>query len=75
MRFIAVESSDDAEMVLVFRRTGEIVHVEKHFRLHGDVTSTTGLPLTPASAVFTATPDGVSASGTKWLRLRVKTDY
>jgi hypothetical protein len=68
------ESTDDGEMLMVFRNKGKVVHVEMHFRWHGDFTPVPEKPLTPASAIFLVVPDGKGASGRDWLRLRPKTE-
>ena len=67
---IPCESSDDGDMVLVFRNGGRIAHVEKHLRYHGDFTPLPAMPMTPDTAVFDVVADGVGASGDPWLRLR-----
>lgn len=69
---IKSESTDDGEMLMVFRQNGKIVHTEMHIRWHGDFTPVPTEPLTPASAIFTVSVDGKGASGGDWLKLRVK---
>ena len=69
---IKTDSTDDGEMLIVFRNQGKVIHVEMHFRWHGDFTPAPEEPLTPTSAVFFVVPDGKGASGGQWLRLRPK---
>jgi len=70
---IKKESTDDSEMLLVFRQQGKVVHVEMHFRWHGDFTPAPDKPFTPANAVFIVKAEGKAADGSAWLRLRQKT--
>ena len=67
------QSTDDGVMLMVFRNKGKVIHVEMHFRWHGDFTPVPDKPFTPASAIFVVVPDGKGASGEEWLRLRPKT--
>lgn len=49
---ITKESTDDGEMLLVFRLKGKVVHTEMHYRYYGDFTSAPTDPCTPRTAVF-----------------------
>lgn len=70
---LTASSTDDNEMVLVFRNKGQIVHVEKHSRFYGDFTPLNFTqPLTPSNAIFSAEPKGVATSGKTWYLLRPK---
>lgn len=69
---INTESTDDGEMLLVFRNRGMVVHVEMHFRWHGDFTPSSDKPFTPESAIFLVVPDGERANERSWLHLRPK---
>jgi hypothetical protein len=68
---ITKESADDGEMLMVFRRKGEIMHVEVHYLFHGDFTPLADeQPITPRDAVFVITADGVLTDGQPRLRLK-----
>lgn len=67
---ITAESTDDGEMLMVFRLNGKVVHTEMHFRWHGDFTPSPDKPFTPQTAVFSATVEGKGALGEDWLKLR-----
>ena len=69
---IKSESTDDGEMLMVFRYQGKVVHSEMHIRWHGDFTPVPEHPLTPESAVFTVSAEGKGAGGADWLKLRQK---
>lgn len=70
---ITRQSTDDSEMLMVFRKKGQIVHVEMHFRFHGDFTPIiSDQPITPKNAVFVVTAEGSAADGRAWLRLKPK---
>ena len=69
---IKSESTDDGEMLMVFRHKGKVVHSEMHMRWHGDFTPVPHEPLTPTSAVFTVSVEGKGAFGEDWLKLRPK---
>ncbi len=67
---ITVASIDDGEMVMVFRKSGRIVHVERHHRFHGDFeprkkTQT----ISATSAIFAVSQNGQSSRGDAWLVL------
>lgn len=68
-KVITTESIDDGEMVMLFRHKGKVVHIEKHFRFHGDFTPIPDEAFTPKTAVFNVSVDGKSASGQSWLKL------
>jgi hypothetical protein len=72
--FITAESTDDGEMLMVFRREGNIVHTEMHIRWHGDFTPVSDMPFTPRTAVFSVSVEGKGASGNDWLKLRPISD-
>lgn len=65
-------STDDGEMLMIFRQKGNVVHSEMHFLLHGDFTPTSDEALTPESAVFTVSIDGKSVLGQDRLKLQQK---
>jgi hypothetical protein len=67
---ITVESTDDGEMLMVFRLKGKIVHTEMHIRWHGDFTPVSEKPFTPQTAVFSVSVEGKGALGEDWLKLR-----
>jgi len=70
---IPTESTDDGEMLLVFRQSSRVVHTELHYRWHGDFTPPpTQQPLTPLSAVFTVVREGSCAGANCWLKLVAK---
>ncbi|GAB2847698.1 hypothetical protein GCM10027277_14750 [Pseudoduganella ginsengisoli] len=54
------ESTDDAEMLMVFRLKGKIVHTEMHIRWHGDFEPDAVQRFTPITAVFLVSPEGKS---------------
>ncbi len=67
---ITSESTDDGQMLMVFRNNGKVVHTEMHIRWHGDFTPVTDKPFTPATAVFKVVVDGKGSLGQDWLCLR-----
>jgi len=67
---ITSESTDDGEMLMVFRNNGKVVHTEMHIRWHGDFTPVPDKIFTPATAVFQVVVDGKGSQGQDWLRLR-----
>ena len=67
---ITATSTDDGEMLMVFRLKGKIVHNEIHIRWHGDFSPIPPEPLTPQTAVFAVSIEGKGASGEDWLVLR-----
>lgn len=67
---ITVESTDDGEMLMVFRLKGKVVHTEKHIRWHGDFTPVSEVSFTPQTAVFSVSIEGKGALGEDWLKLR-----
>jgi hypothetical protein len=66
---ITSESTDDGEMLMVFRNTGKVVHTEMHIRWHGDFTPVPNKSFTPATAIFKVVVDGKGTQGQDWLRL------
>ena len=60
---ITETSTDDGEMLMVFRLNGKIVHNEIHIRWHGDFSPIPQEPLTPQTAVFSVSVQGKGASG------------
>lgn len=63
-RQVKDESTDDGEMVLAFRRAGAVVHMELHYRLHGNFTPVPAeQPINRDKAIFRVVREGVSASG------------
>lgn len=63
-------SSDDGVMLLAFQRAGAVVHVELHYRWHGDFTPLPSMqPIRRDTAVFRVRREGQSASGGPWLKL------
>jgi hypothetical protein len=67
---ISAESTDDGEMLMVFRLKGKVVHSEMHIRWNGDFTPEPDEPLTPQTAVFSVSVEGKGANGEDWLKLR-----
>lgn len=67
---ITAESTDDGEMLMVFRLKGKVVHSEMHIRWHGDFTPVPDEPFTPQTAVFSVSVEGKGALGEDWLKLR-----
>lgn len=67
---ITAESTDDGEMLMVFRLQKKVVYTEMHIRFHGDFTPAPNEPFTPQTAIFSVTVEGKSASGRDWLKLR-----
>jgi len=67
---ITAESTDDAEMLMVFRLNGIVVHSEMHIRWHGDFTPTPDNALTRQTAVFSVSVEGKGSLGEDWLKLR-----
>jgi len=61
---ITSESTDDGEMLMVFRLRRKVVHAEMHIRWHGDFTPVPEKPLTPQTAIFSVSADR------DWLKLR-----
>lgn len=66
---ITAESTDDGEMLMVFRLQKKVVHTEMHLGLHGDFTPVPNEPFTPRTAIFSVTAQGKTASGRDWLKL------
>lgn len=71
---ITVESTDDGEMLMVFRNEGKVVHTEMHTRWHGDFTPVPDEPFTPRTAIFSVSIEGNGANGRDWLKLRPTTE-
>ena len=72
-RKVRDDSTDDGEMLLVFRRAGEVVHVELHYRWHGDFTPVpVAQPISRERAVFRVQQEGQTASGGPWLKLVIE---
>ena len=69
---ITSESTDDAEMLMVFRLNGKVVHSELHIAWHGDFEHENIAPLTPKTAVFVVIAEGKTYNGENRLVLRVK---
>ncbi len=70
---ITKESADDGQMLMVFRRQGRVVHVEMHYRIHGDfIPAPAGQPLTPANAIFVVAARRGAAGGEPWPKLELK---
>lgn len=67
---ITSTSSNDGEMLMVFRLKGRIVHKEVHMRWHGDFSPIPPEALTPQTAMFAVSVEGKLASGEDWLVLR-----
>ena len=72
---ITVVSTDDGEMLLVFRLKKKIVHTEIHLRWHGDFVSALGeersrQAFTPQTAVFSVSTENKDMPGEAWLILR-----
>lgn len=67
---ITAVSTDDSEMLMVFRLKGRVVHTEMHIRWHGDFTPVPDEPFTPRTAVFSVSVEGKGALGEDWLKLR-----
>lgn len=70
-RVIAQESMDDAEMYMIFKLNGNIVHQELYIRFNGDFTPIDyPMPIKIKDSRFSViSGDGKSASGDPWLRL------
>lgn len=67
---ITVASNADEEMVMVFRKNGKIVHVERHDRFHGDfIPQKETQTISAESAVFAVSQRGNSGKGDPWLVL------
>jgi len=67
---ITVASNADEEMVMVFRESGKIVHVERHNRFHGDFIPQKEMQkISAASAMFAVSQRGKSGKGDPWLVL------
>lgn len=67
---ITVASNADEEMVMVFRKNGKIVHVERHDRFHGDfIPQKETQKITIESALFAVSQKGKSSKGDAWLVL------
>lgn len=69
---ISSESIDDAEMLLVFRLRGEIVHSETHIGWHGQFMLEETAPLTPKTAVFDVIKNGELYNGEDRFELKIK---
>lgn len=67
---VTAESTDDGEMLMVFRLKKKVVHSEMHIRWHGDFTPVPEEPLTPQTAVFSVSVEGKNSLGEDWLKLR-----
>jgi hypothetical protein len=69
-RTIRVQSNDDGEMLMVFRKNGAIVHVEMHHRFHGDFSPTKqGQVISPRNGRYQVTQTSTTSSGAPWLQL------
>ncbi len=64
---ITLESSDDSQMLMVFRNKGKVVHTEIHIRRNGDFIPVPDTPFTPSTAVFNVVVEGNSSQN--WFRL------
>ena len=60
---ITSESTGDAEMLLVFRLNGKVVHSELHIAWHGDFDQEDTAPLTPKTVVFNVVAKGKLYNG------------
>lgn len=70
---VGAGSMDDGEMVLAFRRGGELVHAELHLRWHGDLTPVPAAqPISRDRAVFRVLREGQAASGGPWIKLALE---
>jgi hypothetical protein len=69
---ITSESTDDGEMLMVFRHTGKVVHTEMHIRWHGDFTPVPDEVFSRESAVFDVFVEGKGSLGQDRLVLRPK---
>jgi hypothetical protein len=67
---ITAQSTDDGEMLMVFRLEGKVAHTEMHIRWHGDFTPIPDKPFTPQTAFFSVTVEGKGALGEDWLKLQ-----
>jgi hypothetical protein len=69
-REVQASSTDDGEMLLAFRQAGAVVHVELHYRWHGDFTPLVAeQPVGRNKAIFRVLREGDGASGGPWLKL------
>ena len=67
---IRVASNADEEMVMIFRKNGKIVHVERHHRFHGDfMPQKEAQKISAESALFAVSQFGKSGNGEAWLVL------
>lgn len=62
---ITVESTDDGEMLMVFRHKKKVVHTEMHIRWNGDFTPVPDEPFSPRTAIFSVSIEGKSVHGPK----------
>jgi hypothetical protein len=69
---ITSESTDDGEMLMVFRHNGKVVHTEMHIRWHGDFTPVPDEAFSRTSAVFNVFVEGKGSLGQDHLVLRPK---
>jgi hypothetical protein len=69
---IPEESTDDGEMMMVFRIKGKVAHSELHHRQHGDFTPAPSEPFTPETAIFSVVAEGTGVPGPGWMKLRPK---
>lgn len=69
---IKVESTDDDEMLLVFRKDRKVVHSEMHLRWHSDFTPERDEPFTSATAVFSVLVKDQGVPLGDWLMLQPK---
>lgn len=67
---ITSESTDDAEMLMVFRLNGKVVHSELHIAWHGDFELEDTTPLTPKTAIFAVVAKGKLYNGEDNLTLK-----
>lgn len=67
---ITVASNADEEMVMVFRKEGKVVHVERHDRFHGDfMPQKERQRIGFESPPFAVSQNGKSSKGDAWLVL------
>jgi hypothetical protein len=70
LRTIRVQSNDDGEMLMVFRKGGDIVHVEMHYRFHGDFSPVKReQKISPKNGRFQVKQISTTSSGAPWLQL------
>lgn len=69
-RTIQVQSNDDGEMLMVFRKDGAIVHVEMHYRFNGDFSPIKKAQrISPKNGRFQVKQTSTTSSGEPWLQL------